>query len=282
MPLDTAYSFDPTGLLASNLVTNENHILTPMNFQDYHFVVPKFAPFFAESLVVRHIGLDNVLRTLTYGVDYLPTHWFIAASRACAKPIYGSVSLMNLSLAGTVIFSYQTLGGDWLIDTTKIAEITSDRLRNPRITAWDVVAGLPAIFPPIDHEWDLQDMVGLSDILPKLTEISAAIVTYQTNGLAAYKLSTDAKVLAGWAYAGAWRVVTATYNTDGAMASANIQWPDGSSGIFTADAFNATYPELVDAWHATYAGVPTRLVTQAAVTRDSDGNMTAQPAITVV
>ena len=176
-----AYPIDYTGQLASNKVIGEQQILTAANFRDYHFIVPKLAPYFAETLKISYRAISGEVRLLTEGVDYYCTHWFISASRACSKPIYGSISFLDQQLAGVVTLEYQTLGGMWTQDQTKIAEILADRLHNPRITAWDVVTDMPVSFPPVDHAWDLADMVGMSDIAAKLDNIASAIITNQSS-----------------------------------------------------------------------------------------------------
>lgn len=170
------YPFDPTGTALSNQVAGEEHILTPMNYQDYYFVVPVYGPFFSDSLIVSHRALDGTVSPLTEGVDYYCTHWFVGASRACSKPVYGSISFLDLQLSGTVTLGYQTLGGSWIVDSTQQAQILSDHLHNPRTTAWEQVSGTPVIFPVIDHQWNLTDLVGLSDVLPKLQAIEDAIL----------------------------------------------------------------------------------------------------------
>lgn len=64
--------------------------------------------------------------------------------------------------------------------------------------------------------------------------------------------------------------------------TANIKWPDGTSGVFTADTLSTAFPGAIDAWHATYLGATTKTVTQPLVTRDpATGVVTAQPAITI-
>lgn len=176
MALPTPYPFDPTGVALSNKISGEQHVLTPMNFQDYHFIVPKFGPFFATGLVISHKSLSNVVTPLTEGIDYYLSHWFIGASRACGKPIYGSISFLDLQLSGTVTLSYQSLGGEWTLDEQAIAVILSDRLRNPRTTSWDMVSGAPTVFPPVDHAWNLVDLVGLKEVQAKLAGIEEAIL----------------------------------------------------------------------------------------------------------
>lgn len=183
MPIDlinTAYAFDPTGRLLANKIIGEQQILTSANYRDFHFIVPDFAPFFAQDLVVSFRALNGEVRILNEGVDYQLTHWFISGSRACAKPIYGSISILDLQLSGVITLTYQTVGGIWTQETSKLAEILADRLHNPRITAWDVVVDMPISFPPIDHEWDLVDMVGMSDVVTGLGAIETAIIEKTT------------------------------------------------------------------------------------------------------
>lgn len=88
--------------------------------------------------------------------------------------------------------------------------------------------------------------------------------------------------LLGWAYAQAFRIASATRNSDGAITSASIVWPDGVTGTYTATTLSTAFPGATDAWSATYQGATALTVTQPAVTRDSStGAVTAQPAITI-
>jgi hypothetical protein len=184
--LITTYPFDPTGKKISNKITGEQQVLTAASFRDFHFIVPKFGPYFVDSLIVSIKTITNEVRLLNRGVDYLPSHWFIAASRACSAPIYGSISFLDLDLVGTLTLTYQTLGGDWVQDDTHLAEILADRLHNPRVTSWDVVVDMPYSFPVIDHEWDLVDMVGMKDVTTQLAAIAQAIGQSQADGLAGH------------------------------------------------------------------------------------------------
>jgi len=89
--------------------------------------------------------------------------------------------------------------------------------------------------------------------------------------------------LMSWALTQAFQVVSMATPRDanGAITSANIKWPDGVTGVFTTDVASTTFPGAIDAWHATYAGSPVKLITQTAVTRDANGAVIAQPAITI-
>jgi hypothetical protein len=69
---------------------------------------------------------------------------------------------------------------------------------------------------------------------------------------------------------------TLTY-TNGAVTSAAIVWSDGTTGVYTGTP-SATFPGSIDSYTLTHG---TTTYTQPAVTRDTNGNITNQPAITV-
>jgi hypothetical protein len=209
------YAFDPSGVSLANKVTGETHVLTAVNSRAYHYIVPTFAPFFGAGLVVVFKDTTNAIRPLVEGLDYLLSYQFIGASRATAKPIYGGISLINTELSGVITLSYQTLGGEWTLDTAAISQMLSDTLRNPRTTSWEQIAGVPKVFPPIDHAWNLIDLVGMAEVRDALVDISDEIAKlanrttedipqlYQTKqqlGLAFvqnYKIATDLEATAG-------------------------------------------------------------------------------------
>lgn len=85
-----------------------------------------------------------------------------------------------------------------------------------------------------------------------------------------------------WANAQTFQLVSATRDANSAIIDADIVWPDGTPGMFTTDVASSAFPGAIDAWHATYAGSPAKLITQPVVTRDANGAVTAQPAITIV
>jgi hypothetical protein len=167
------YLFDPTGLVAGNRIMGEKHALSPPAWKDYHFVIPKLAPYFRESLQIKEL---NTGRLLVEGVDWLATHRFHDASRAIAKPIYGSITFYDKTFTGVIELSYQTLGGDWVIDGDLITQLLTQVSVNPRITTWESVVDLPYQFPVIDHQWNLNDLVGMSEVKSALEGISQVLI----------------------------------------------------------------------------------------------------------
>lgn len=67
-----------------------------------------------------------------------------------------------------------------------------------------------------------------------------------------------------------------------AMISADVIWPDGTTGTYTADVVNVTWPSVIDAYHVTYVGENgTVTYTQPLVTRDVNGAVINLPEIVV-
>lgn len=181
---DYAYPFDPTGKQSSNAVVGEQQIISPPNdWKDYYFLIPKYAPFFRAGFKAVHKPSG---KTLVEGVDFLFTHQFRAASKGTAKPIFGSITFFDKSLAGVIVLNYQTIGGLWTQSETKIAQILANHQMNPRITTWDQIVDMPVTFPPIDHEWSVDDLIGMSSVVNKLDEIRAALSVADQSALTAH------------------------------------------------------------------------------------------------
>ena len=112
------------------------------------------------------------------------------------------------------------------------------------------------------------------------TSTVAAINEIRSQAITGGSAVTDAQ-LKDWTEAGAYEATAVTYDATytNTITSATIKWPDGSSGVFTATTINGAY-ESVDAYTVTHAS-SNKTVTQAAVTRNSAGNITGKPALTV-
>lgn len=177
------YVLDPTGRLPANLIPNELQALTGVAGRDYSFILPLAGPFFAESMQVNLKTIDGTTRLLTEGVDYYLTHFFLGATRAIGKTIYASITFLNNSLRGTLILRYQALGGEWSVDPAAAALILADQTHNPREKTWEQVSGKPNIFPVIDHEWNLIDMVGMSQVKNSLDAIVDALTASATSAM---------------------------------------------------------------------------------------------------
>jgi hypothetical protein len=170
-----AYALDTTGQALANKITNDNHSLSFGAGSQYLFVVPKESPFYEVGLVIRHTPTTGPTVVLTKGVDYNLAFKFIGASSAITKPVYGGISFVNTALTGSVSLDYQALGGNYSVDTQTLTSILSDELRNPLIVSWEDVAGVPTVFPPTPHAWQLNDLVGLTALVEKIDLIASNV-----------------------------------------------------------------------------------------------------------
>lgn len=112
-----------------------------------------------------------------------------------------------------------------------------------------------------------------STINSPLGQLDAAL------GAALGGASALSQVLKEWTEAEAYETTALTRDSNGVVTSATVKWPDGSAGTFTATTINTQWVSI-DAYTITHTASG-KTVTQSAVTRDSDGAVTAKPALTV-
>lgn len=172
---DYTYPFDRTGKALSNKVGPERHTLDSVAWTDYNIAIPKFAPFFTESMKVFRV--DNG-EELIQGVDWVEMWYFDAASGEIGARIYGGLLFYDNEADYEIeLREYQTIGGPWTLDAQGLAKLLATKLLNPILTRWEQVVELPFEFPPLDHEHDVTDLTTLQDLLDKLESIRQAILT---------------------------------------------------------------------------------------------------------
>lgn len=182
------YPFDPTGLAETNKVIEVMAVKSKGMF-DHYYVVPRVAPFYAESVKLKLYPVGSNPNNpaqgqeLTEGIHYNFGYHFAHASHTIGKPVYGAISLYDRSMEGQLRMEYQTLGGDWVLDDQAMSELMLNRAYNPRIATWEQVVELPRMFPIVDHDFNIDDFVGMSDVVEVLDEIEKAILYANEGGL---------------------------------------------------------------------------------------------------
>lgn len=134
------------------------------------------------------------------------------------------------------------------------------------------------------------DANALNAIEATLNALLAAVIAAQSTASSA-AVSGDgasaganatAAVLKQWTASGAYQLTAVTY-ANGTYptvpTSAVVVWPDGSAGAFVTDSINAAF-FAIDAYHITHTASG-KTITQTAITRNSDGNRTVVPQLTV-
>jgi hypothetical protein len=88
------------------------------------------------------------------------------------------------------------------------------------------------------------------------------------------------RLLKEWTAAGAYQVLVTSRDPDtGQVATATVIWPDGSEGVYTADAVNPT-TGFVDGYTISHE-LSSKAVVQPTITRDIIGQPTNKPPLEV-
>lgn len=169
------YPFDPTGQALSNRINGEQHAVQEANYRDYYYIVPTYGPFFENNVVVNYTAIDGTHRILVPDVDYYFALPFLGATRSIGLPLYGAIAFNNSIIDGTVSINYRTLGGEWTTDPAAILANLATLMYNPRVALWDVVTNKPAVFPPINHQQNIDTVFGAEALINALNVIAGTI-----------------------------------------------------------------------------------------------------------
>jgi hypothetical protein len=176
------YPLDITGTAITNKVINEPRNISPGNGQTYNFFLPKAAPFFGNSLVVRHAVSGTVL---VPGIDYVPSYRFISASNTAGTDVFGAVTILNTFFTGTFNIDYQSLGGEYTYDEQSLLEILAATQIDPRVTNWESVIDNPSLYDPEDHLHHASTSMGYDEMVAALQNLVTEF-TLQTGQLKQY------------------------------------------------------------------------------------------------
>ena len=174
----TAYAFDTTGAAPANLIQNELHTANESNFFNTFFIVPQFAPFYLNNLVVS-ATTNGVKRTLDYGIDYNYVFKFKAASRSIGTDLYGGLRLVPSSVNPTDIITlqYQTLGGEWTVDPATALDTLLAEGFSEVLSVWDILTEYADTFPAVNHATTFDPATGVQCLLDALNDLAVAIAS---------------------------------------------------------------------------------------------------------
>lgn len=163
------YPLDTTGTSPLNLVKNELHTVSVHTDRDIRFIVPNFAPFYTRNLKVyiKTVG-STKFKPLKENVDYKLALQYRGATDATGQIVFGAIAFDNLALDGVIMIEYQCIGGDQIYDTKRILKDMIEKVWNPRMSDWEFVSNAPCFFPPAIHGHNLEDMVGMDELVAVL------------------------------------------------------------------------------------------------------------------
>lgn len=192
------YPFDRTGAAVTNRI-QEIYELTDENRNEFNYIIPRFAPFFADSIIVEKLDTEdgNPLLLKKNQDYYLGGHFgeirpFIGQARVESLVIFD-----DRRITGRYRVTYQTLGGPFVLDATGYAEQIANYLVNPFQTTWGEVVGKPIEYPPVPHGHDASELVGIVDVVNAILELAAgtrALIEEerkQTGALSGYLTATE-------------------------------------------------------------------------------------------
>jgi hypothetical protein len=168
--------FDRWGTAASNKRVGERQTLTSVAWTEFNILIPKYAPYYSESIANDGIIHIPSGRRLVRGKDWIEGWYFQSASGEIGLDIHCCIYFYDPTLAGECeIESYQAMGGEWQINGQLLTQILAQKLLNPLRYYWEQIAELPEIFNPLDHDQDIEDFTKLGSLIDVLREIAVAI-----------------------------------------------------------------------------------------------------------
>lgn len=178
-----SYPVDYSGINPTNAIVDELHsVQPPLQHAQSNYTVPRAGPFFYLSLEIW-TGPNKTGRKLIPGDDYYPSLKFEAGSLYLRKPLYAGIVYTDHNFRGNVYCHYQTLGGDFTLDSATIIErITGILTRDIRFYSYDQLQAVPSAFPPDAHIHPVEDYRTWSDVATGLRDIAMAILGAGADG----------------------------------------------------------------------------------------------------
>ena len=190
------FPIDLTGMLTSNLIVEEQQTLTMYNGPRKQLIIPSYAPFFGESLIVQYYDASAKLCTAVKDIDYNLFSELENVSSVCQTPVYSGISFSNLNITGTILLTYQTIGGNFVHSAQESIMALFNYFVNPKNVLWDNIVDRPNNFPVNKHNLNVQnDSNGYSGLITAITNLSIAIGINVTesdvNDILAHKTNTN-------------------------------------------------------------------------------------------
>jgi hypothetical protein len=163
------FEFDPYGTNTNNKITKERHTITPVGNGQTNFFIPTKGPFHRRGFVLRNAATQLPLRP---GYDYYFGFRFDQMILSGAmQPIYGAI-VMNDPQANLIVeIDYQTLGGEFVLDINQITTLLANKQLDPRTVTWAAVVDIPDELPPVPHRHNVDDMVGMNEVVARLYDL---------------------------------------------------------------------------------------------------------------
>ena len=183
-----AYPYNPQANDASCIVKNEAHALSEYT-NKWRCVVPIYAPFFRDSLVIVHVDTG---RTLIEGLDFYLTHYCKTASTVTKRSVFGSI-MLTMPLTGQLEFrQYMTLGGQFNVRRSDVLIHLADvDMIDPRNEDWEVIMRYIRPVEPIDAPNNIDEAISLDIVAAAINSLVTKYKDLNTARVAAIKSLFD-------------------------------------------------------------------------------------------
>lgn len=169
---EVVYPYNPLNNVAGAQGIVENHTLTPANGVNYVTIIPRAAPFFRRTLKIINVATNQ---PLVLDQHYTLGYFFAPFTALTYKGLYGCITFNELDAPIEVQITYDTLGGDFVLNATKYAELAANLVNNPRELDWSQIADTPETYPPIDHTHAADETLNYLDYVEQLQGLQAVI-----------------------------------------------------------------------------------------------------------
>jgi len=175
---DVVYPYNPLNNVAGAQGIVENHTLTPANGVNYVTIIPRAAPFFRRTVKIINVATGQ---PLVMDQNFTLGYFFAPFTALTYKGLYGGITFNELDAPIEVQITYDTLGGDFVLNSTKYAELAANIVNNPRELDWSQIADTPATYPPIDHQHSADQTLNYMDYVEQLDGLKS-VITAAING----------------------------------------------------------------------------------------------------
>lgn len=164
------YPVDLTGINYNNLVQDEVHTLVNL---PNRALIPTYAPYFTESLIVRD-HISNAL--LVKGTHYQCLQLVEEATIKTGKEVCEIILITDSNVSNEVRISYQTIGGLYQRTSSAILAMYNAAINDNRPVDWSNVLGKPGLYPPSLHMHLYRDIIGFEPMIVEMERLRNALV----------------------------------------------------------------------------------------------------------
>jgi hypothetical protein len=166
MSVLNVYPLDPTGTNVNNLVRGESAVVKTIGPR---FVAPRYGAFFAESLKIKDVNSNTLLRPDQFYATWrykVPTSLF-------KKDVCGLIVITDAGISNNLLIDYQVVGDVYSASEEAIVDLISRRLTGVRSAGWHPILAKP---PALLLKDFTDDEYGFARVENALNDVATTMV----------------------------------------------------------------------------------------------------------